>query len=296
MVQEGACMSQADVVGEEVSPKPVKGDSETPNIQNPEQDHNTQSQWSNPTEFLLSCVAMSVGLGNVWRFPFVAYENGGGAFLIPYLCVLVFIGRPMYFLELSMGQFSGKSAAKVWDMVPIARGVGYGQCITCFYIATYYCSIIALAIHYFFASFSTTLPWTESIRSASLDQLLFNKNASIDDLNAEHRPSEHVVEHANMTSLAEMYFLHNVIKSKDKIDDGIGLPDLELLGCLFLCYLLLFLTMWKGVKSSGKVISIHIVYGLSSKGPFNKPMFTLISMSINIFDYRLLTSQHFSHT
>ena len=52
MAQEGACMSQADVVGEEVPPKSVKGDSETPNVQNPEQDHNTQNQWSNPTEFL----------------------------------------------------------------------------------------------------------------------------------------------------------------------------------------------------------------------------------------------------
>ena len=37
--------------------------------------------------------------GNVWRFPFVAYEKGGGAFLIPYLFVLILIGRPIYFLE-----------------------------------------------------------------------------------------------------------------------------------------------------------------------------------------------------
>ena len=49
--------------------------------------------WDSPIEFLLSCISMSVGLGNVWRFPFTAYENGGGAFLIPYLVVLLMVGR-----------------------------------------------------------------------------------------------------------------------------------------------------------------------------------------------------------
>lgn len=49
-------------------------------------------EWSNKLEFLMSCISMSVGLGNVWRFPFTAYENGGGAFLIPYLIVLFVIG------------------------------------------------------------------------------------------------------------------------------------------------------------------------------------------------------------
>lgn len=65
---------------------------------------------------------MSVGLGNVWRFPFVAYENGGGAFLIPYLIVLAFIGRSLYFLEMFLGQFSSSGAVKLWDCVPIAKG------------------------------------------------------------------------------------------------------------------------------------------------------------------------------
>ena len=52
-----------------------------------------RQQWSNATEFLLACISTSVGLGNVLRFPTTAYENGGGAFLIPYLLVLIFIGR-----------------------------------------------------------------------------------------------------------------------------------------------------------------------------------------------------------
>jgi len=77
-------------------------------------DDRDRMQWDNQWEFLLSCISMSVGLGNVWRFPFTAYENGGGAFLIPYLFVLIFIGRPIYFLELCLGQFSSYSQVKVW--------------------------------------------------------------------------------------------------------------------------------------------------------------------------------------
>ena len=73
----------------------------------------------------MSCIAMSVGLGNIWRFPFVAYENGGGAFLIPYLIVLLFIGRPLYFLEMILGQFSSSSSVHVWNVAPIAKGYFY---------------------------------------------------------------------------------------------------------------------------------------------------------------------------
>ncbi|CAG7826189.1 unnamed protein product, partial [Allacma fusca] len=86
-----------------------------------------REQWGNPIEFLLTCIAMSVGLGNIWRFPFMAYRYGGGAFLIPYLIVLTLIGRPMYFLELSLGQFSSLGQNKVWKISPIFKGVGIAQ-------------------------------------------------------------------------------------------------------------------------------------------------------------------------
>lgn len=53
---------------------------------------NQRENWGNSLEFLMSCISVSVGLGNIWRFPFTAYENGGGAFLIPYIVVLFLIG------------------------------------------------------------------------------------------------------------------------------------------------------------------------------------------------------------
>lgn len=71
----------------------------------------------------MSCIAMNVGLGNIWRFPFVAYENGGGAFLIPYLIVLVVLGRPMYYLEVCLGQFSSRGNVKMFEgLAPVLKG------------------------------------------------------------------------------------------------------------------------------------------------------------------------------
>lgn len=78
--------------------------------------------WGNQLEFLMSCIATSVGLGNVWRFPFVAYQNGGGAFLIPYIIVLILIGKPMYYIEGVMGQFSSRNSLKIWAIAPAMRG------------------------------------------------------------------------------------------------------------------------------------------------------------------------------
>lgn len=81
-----------------------------------------REQWGKGIEFLMSCIAMSVGLGNVWRFPFVALSNGGGAFLIPYLIVLFLVGRPIYYLEMCIGQFSSRGSVKVYDFAPALRG------------------------------------------------------------------------------------------------------------------------------------------------------------------------------
>lgn len=81
-----------------------------------------RDSWGSDMEFLMSCIALSVGLGNVWRFPFAALENGGGAFLIPYLVVLVVVGKPLYYLEMIMGQFSSRGSIQVYDFAPALRG------------------------------------------------------------------------------------------------------------------------------------------------------------------------------
>lgn len=70
----------------------------------------------------MSCIALSVGLGNVWRFPFIALDNGGGAFLIPYIIVLFLVGKPIYYLEMILGQFSSRGTVKSYDCAPVMKG------------------------------------------------------------------------------------------------------------------------------------------------------------------------------
>jgi len=245
-----------------------------------EGDEPERQQWDNPIEFLLSCISMSVGLGNVWRFPFTAYENGGGAFLIPYIVVLMLVGRPLYFLELALGQFSSAGCVRVWDMVPAFGGVGYGQILATGCVTTYYCSLIALSIYYLVVSCYPILPWTEChqaledsdkvcipsgantseyITCYPSNETLLNSticvksSTSLSEINEETR-------NFTIISSAEQYFRAGVLKEKTDISLGLGLPDPTLAGCLAVCWLLLYMTLRKGVSSSGKVAYFTAIF------------------------------------
>ncbi|KAK3610759.1 hypothetical protein CHS0354_028159 [Potamilus streckersoni] len=77
--------------------------------------------WSKHVEFILSLVGYTVGIGSVWRFPTTCMRNGGGAFLIPYLFFLVLCGGPLYYMEICLGQFTGKSAVGAFELCKIFR-------------------------------------------------------------------------------------------------------------------------------------------------------------------------------
>ena len=95
----------------------------------------------------------------MWRFPYVAYANGGGAFLIAYAIFLVLVGIPMYFMETALGQFSQLGPLAVWKLSPIGRGIGFAMCTVSLIVAIYYNVIMGYCLYYIFASFASTLPW-----------------------------------------------------------------------------------------------------------------------------------------
>ncbi|CAH0701206.1 unnamed protein product [Spodoptera exigua] len=195
--------------------------------------------WGNQIEFLMSCIATSVGLGNVWRFPFIAYQNGGGAFLIPYIIVLLLIGKPMYYLECVLGQFSSKNSVTVWSLSPAMKGAGYATALGCGYILSYYVSIVALCLYYLCMSFLPTLPWSVC-QDDWEDCLPSDPNQPVGNITNE------------ASSSAELYFIRTVLQQIDGIEDGLGLPIWYLVVCLFASWFIIFVIVSQGVKSSGK--------------------------------------------
>jgi len=136
-----------------------------------------RGSWDNQCDFFLSCLGYAVGLGNVWRFPYLCYEHGGVTFLIAYLTMLLISGLPLFFLELSLGQYAGKGPLKVFGrMAPVAKGLGYGMLMITFLVVIYYNLIIAWTIYYTFAGFTSQLPWTDCGTSGLTSQNCFSRH------------------------------------------------------------------------------------------------------------------------
>lgn len=108
--------------------------------------------------FILSAIGSAVGLGNIWRFPYVAYEGGGGAFLIPYLCALLTAGIPLLLFDYAIGhRFRGSAPLAFRRMHRAAEPLGWWQVLICVVIAVYYAVIVAWAAMYTW--FSAQLTW-----------------------------------------------------------------------------------------------------------------------------------------
>ncbi|XP_061389747.1 sodium-dependent nutrient amino acid transporter 1-like, partial [Musca vetustissima] len=260
-----------------------------------------RDKWGNDVEFLMSCIALSVGLGNVWRFPFIALENGGGAFLIPYIITLLLVGKPIYYLEMILGQFSSRGSVKVFEYAPIMRGIGYGQVITTFFISTYYSSLMAITLRYVVDSFYPTLPWSycrEEWGPLCIDSKL-EKSADRQDFSEVKKTS------------AEFYFVHIVLREKPTIDDGIGVPNWILAITLAVAWLIISSVIIKGVKSSGKVsyflamfpyvvMLVLLIRSLTLPGAFDGVLFFLTPQWDKLLDahvwYAAVTQVFFSLT
>ncbi|XP_034470661.1 sodium- and chloride-dependent GABA transporter 2-like [Hippoglossus hippoglossus] len=205
---------------------------------------NERGQWANKTEFFLAVVGEIIGLGNVWRFPYLCFKNGGGVFLIPYVLFLVTCGIPIFFLELSLGQLTGQGSITCWRKIcPILEGLGYGGQVLMLYTVMYYIVILAWGVFYLFSSFNSELPWASCNNT-------WNTGECVDFL-VNH--SSNNSKSPNATSPFGEFWQRRVLGLSGGIEE-MGSVRWDLAGCLLLSWIVCYFCVWKGVKSSGKVV------------------------------------------
>lgn len=213
-------------------------------------------KWDNKVQYLLTCIGFAVGLGNIWRFPYLCQVYGGGAFLIPYLIALVFEGLPLLYLELAIGQRLRKGSIGVWKAIsPVLGGVGIASMIVSFLVALFYNTILAWVLWYFFHSFQNPLPWSR----CPLNDNLTGYNDEC------------------VKSTPVNYFWYRETLNVT--------PDIEISGslqwwlviCLASAWLVVYICFIKGIESMGKavyvtstfpylVLTIFLIRGLTLPG------------------------------
>lgn len=132
-----------------------------------------RENWSARSGFIMAAIGSAVGLGNIWRFPYVSYENGGGAFFIPYLVALMTAGFPLLILDYVVGQkYKGAPPVAYRRMIKSAEGIGWWQVAVCLVIGVYYAAVLAWAGSYMLFAFSQA--WGDDPESFFFNQYLQN--------------------------------------------------------------------------------------------------------------------------
>jgi len=136
-----------------------------------------RDQWGSKFGFIMAAAGSAVGLGNIWRFPYITGQNGGGAFVIIYIFCVVLIGVPLLFTEMGLGRYAGSStvgafkntkANKFWMLSPIlALSIS-------FFVLTYYAVIGGWAVGYIFTSvFDIDITFAAFVQNPSIVLPLF---------------------------------------------------------------------------------------------------------------------------
>ncbi|MBN3299309.1 S6A13 protein, partial [Amia calva] len=194
-----------------------------------------RGQWNNKLEFVLSVAGEIIGLGNVWRFPYLCYRNGGGAFFIPYLIFLFTCGIPVFFLETALGQYTSEGGITCWRKIsPLFEGIGYATQVIVALLNFYYIIVLAWGIFYLCNSFTWDLPW------ATCNNFW----------NTETNPTTGPLP--KTPHLLLLNLRNRVLRISSGIDH-IGVLHWDLALCLLVAWIVCYFCIWKGVKSTGKV-------------------------------------------
>ncbi|XP_041637250.1 sodium- and chloride-dependent GABA transporter 2-like [Cheilinus undulatus] len=204
-----------------------------------------RGQWSNKVEFILSVAGSIIGLGNMWRFPYLCYKNGGGAFLIPYLIFLITCGVPVFFLETALGQYTSEGGITCWRKIsPLFEGLGYGTQVIVALLNFYYIIVLAWGIFYLYFSFSWDLAWSTCNNTWNTENCVEfqRRNTSINQ-----------TINLNATSPVMEFWERRALRISPGIDH-MGSLNWDLALCLFIAWVMCYFCIWKGTKSTGKVV------------------------------------------
>uniref|UniRef100_A0A3Q3AEK9 Transporter n=1 Tax=Kryptolebias marmoratus TaxID=37003 RepID=A0A3Q3AEK9_KRYMA len=197
----------------------------------------SRAGWNSKIEYFLAQVGFSVGLGNVWRFPYLCHQNGGGAFLLLYVLLMLVVGIPLFFLELAAGQAIRQGSIGVWKSIsPRLAGIGYSSCVVCFFVALYYNVILAWSLYYFGNSFQSPLPWGNCPVQGNI-----------------------TVKECEKSSPTSYFWYRRALDITDSIDE-VGSFNPYVVGCLFAAWTIVCLGMFKGIKSSVKVMYFSSIF------------------------------------
>ena len=228
-----------------------------------------REHWGSKWEFIFSCVGLSVGIGNVWRFPALAYENGGGSFFVAYFILLVLVGKPMYYMELALGQFAQQGPVGIWKLCPLGIGVGFAQSTVSLIVAIYYNVVMSYCLYYIFASFQAEVPWSKCsedwFQGVGADNRCYERGSGktcdaedgICETSTEQffRRAVLGIHKSNLKSITETVNGTDVSRSYALTELGnIGEIKWDITLCLLLSWLIVIACLVKGIKSRGKVV------------------------------------------
>ncbi|VDM18904.1 unnamed protein product [Hydatigera taeniaeformis] len=210
--------------------------------------------WDQPVQFILSLIGYSVGLGSIWRFPYIVMINGGGAFLVPYLIFLLFCGIPFCYMEFTLGQFTGlkdtappmSSACNGCDAI---AGVGWSMLLVSGVLCIYYNIIMAWVIFYFMHSFQWQLPWISCNNSWNTPTCFSYTQTVVDIVLLRWKMW------SGLRCSTLEFWNHRVLEISASIDE-VGGVNWNLFGCMLAAWVVTFMCLFKGIKSSGKVVYV----------------------------------------
>ncbi|XP_026157491.1 sodium- and chloride-dependent GABA transporter 2-like [Mastacembelus armatus] len=212
----------------------------------------TRGQWGSKAEFLLAVAGQIIGLGNVWRFPYLCYKNGGGVFFVPYLLFLVLCGIPLFLLETSLGQYTSLGGVSAWRTIcPLFGGLGYASQVIILHGCVYYIIILAWALFYLSYSFQAELPWSHCNNTWNTETCVQFEH---------HNQTTHVSSlPENATSPVMEFWEREALRLSSSLDE-LGPISWKLALCLAIVWLTCYFCVWKGVKSTGKVVYLTATF------------------------------------